>query len=335
MAARRKRCAQIRSARPAGTFAARYREGAVRPCRRTLGAPTLEATEEVDAMATAPIVVGIDGSPAGLRAVDLAVREAGLRNLPVRLVYASTWTSHPAWVDVMPSEQFAADLMEDEPRRAMREALDRVGQSVPVSSEIVPGYPGSVLVEESRQAALLVVGHRGHDSVAGRTLGSVARSVAGHAHCPVLVARGSLDATGYVIVGVAGSTQGDPTLGFAFEAAALRDARLLALHTWTGPHSTGPGDMLPLVYEPDAAAAEEARVLAEALAGWQTKYPDVVVHQRVLRSRPGPALVEATGNAQLAVVGAHGRHGVPGWLVGSVPHLLLHQARCPVAVVHG
>ena len=48
-------------------------------------------------MMTAPIVVGIDGSPAGLRAVDLAVREAGLRNRPVRLVYANTWTSHPAW----------------------------------------------------------------------------------------------------------------------------------------------------------------------------------------------------------------------------------------------
>ena len=277
-------------------------------------------------MMTAPIVVGIDGSPAGLRAVDLAVREAGLRNRPVRLVYANTWTSHPAWADVTPPDEVA--------RRAVREALQRAGNSAKVTSEVVSGYPAAVLVEESERAALLVVGHRGHDSLAGRTLGSVARSAASHAHCPVLVARGEPDATGYVLVGVPRTAQGDAALGFAFEAASLRGAPLLALHAWTGPGSSGPGDMLPLVYEPDEVAAEESRVLDEALARWPAKYPDVAVHRRVVRSRPGPALVEATAEAQLVVAGEHGHRGVPGWLVGSVTHLLLHQAHCPVAVVH-
>ena len=109
-------------------------------------------------MMTAPIVVGIDGSPAGLRAVDLAVREAGLRNRPVRLVYANTWTSHPAWADVASPDEVA--------RRAVREALQRAGNSAKVTSEVVSGYPAAVLVEESERAALLVVGHRGHDSLA-------------------------------------------------------------------------------------------------------------------------------------------------------------------------
>ena len=122
-------------------------------------------------------------------------------------------------------------------------------------------------------------------------------------------------------------------VGFAFEEAALRGAELLALHAWTGPVSTGPGDMLPLVYDPADVAADETRVLAEALAGWQTKYPDVTVHRRPVRAHAATALVEATGSAQLLVVGTHGHRAVPGWLVGSVTHALLHKARCPIVVV--
>ena len=117
---------------------------------------------------------------------------------------------------------------------------------------------------------------------------------------------------------------------------ALRGTGLVALHAWTGPVSTGRGDMLPLVYDPTLVAAEEERVLAEALAGWQGKYPDVTVHRRLVRGHTGRALVEATRDARLVVVGRHGHRAVSGWLVGSVTHALLHQARCPVAVIrHG
>jgi nucleotide-binding universal stress UspA family protein len=91
--------------------------------------------------------------------------------------------------------------------------------------------------------------------------------------------------------------------------------------------------MLPLVYDPAEVAAEETRILAEALAGWQTRYPDVTVHQRLIRAHAGRALVEATGRAQLVVVGTHGHQAGTGWLVGSVTHTLLHQAHCPILVV--
>ena len=92
--------------------------------------------------------------------------------------------------------------------------------------------------------------------------------------------------------------------------------------------------MLPLVYDPDEVAAQEARVLAETLAGWQTKYPDMAVHRRVIRGRAGPVLVEASARSRLVVVGAHGHRAGAGWLLGSTTHLVVHQARCPVAVVH-
>jgi nucleotide-binding universal stress UspA family protein len=285
-------------------------------------------------MTTQPIVVGVDGSPAGLSAVDLAVREADLRNRPIRVVYANTWASHPAWVDVAPSGQVAQRLAA-EPRETVDAALERIAasSSVPATGEIATGHPAAVLVHASQRAALLVVGHRGRSLLA---LGSVARNVAAHAACPVLVARGALDAGGEVLVGVDGSPCNDAAVGFGFEEAALRGVDLVAVHAWTGPVSTGPGDMLPLTYDADEVAAEEARVLAEALAGWQDKYPDVIVIRRLVRTHAVRALKEATGRAQVVVVGTHGHRAVPGWLVGSVTHALLHQARCPIVVVpHG
>jgi len=286
-------------------------------------------------MTMQPIVVGVDGSPTGLHAVDLAVREAELRTRPIRVVYANTWASHPAWVDVAPSG-LVAERLTSQPRQALDQALARIaatGHDVPATGEVLVGNPTAVLVHESQWAALLVVGHRGHGGLPLPGLGSVARQVAAHALCPVLVARGTLDATGEVLIGVDGSPGNDAAVGFAFEEAALRRTQLLALHAWTGPISTGPGDMLPLVYDLADVAAEETRVLAEALAGWQAKYPDVTVHRRLVRAHAARALVEATGRAQLVVVGTHGHRAVAGWLVGSVTHALLHQAGCPIVVV--
>ena len=113
----------------------------------------------------------------------------------------------------------------------------------------------------------------------------------------------------------------------------MRRADLVAVHAWLHPVSAGPGDMLPLVYDPDALADEERRLLGESLAGWAERYPNVVVHRELVRNRPGHALVERSAAAQLVVVGARGRGGFTGLLLGSVSQTLIHHAACPVAVV--
>lgn len=269
-------------------------------------------------MTTDPVVVGVDGSPAALLAVHLAVREARLRNLPLLIVFARSTDAPPP----------AADA-----RRAVDEALAMAGAAVPAEAAILDGRPAAVLVHESRRAALLIVGPGRRMDLRLPGLGSVARELATHAACPVLVARGEPDHARDVLVGVDGSPAGDPAVSFGFEEAALRGTGLVALHAWTGPVSTDPGDMLPLVYDPAVVAAGEARILAEALVGWQAKYPDVSVHQRLVRRPAGRALVQASQAAGLAVVGRHGHRAWPDWLVGSVTHALLHQAHCPVAVV--
>jgi nucleotide-binding universal stress UspA family protein len=82
-----------------------------------------------------------------------------------------------------------------------------------------------------------------------------------------------------------------------------------------------------------AIEADEREVLAERLAGWGAKYPDVRVQRVVVREHPAHALVEQSARAQLVVVGSRGRGGVAGLVLGSVSHAVLHRAHCPVVVV--
>jgi nucleotide-binding universal stress UspA family protein len=61
-----------------------------------------------------------------------------------------------------------------------------------LSIGIVEGHPAAVLVHESKNAALVVVGSRGHGAFAGMLLGSVGQHLAAHASCPVVIVRDGL-----------------------------------------------------------------------------------------------------------------------------------------------
>jgi nucleotide-binding universal stress UspA family protein len=244
-----------------------------------------------------PIVVGVDGSPCSLASVRLAVGEANRNERPLRLVYADSDPAGPVHDLGLDPERFLKEVVAGA-------CADATG---PVTAEVVTGEPGAVLLRESRTAELLVVSHRGAGGFLGLRLGSVATKVAGHARCPVLVARGTPQPGGCVLVGVSGPAS--RPVGFAFAEAARRGADLLALHASTGP------DML-----------------TRALRGWVDRYPGVRVRRAVIPARVAGALVDASEQAQLVVVGAS-RGAAPGLPFGPVRHALLHHAACPVVVV--
>lgn len=285
-------------------------------------------------MNTNPILVGYDGSLGAGAALNWALAEADRRSAPLRLVYVHEWAT--TVVPVPAGHGWPDPQVRREAVAVIDEAVTRARTAqpaVPTTGTVIDGPVTATLRKLSEQAGLLVLGNRGLGGFTGLLIGSVAVQVAAHGAAPVLIVRGEEGSQGPVVVGVDGSLQSNRALGFAMEEAALRGAELVAVHAWRYPVSTGPGDMLPLVYDRQEQAAEESLLLAEAVAGWSERYPDVPVRRRVVRDWPAPALVAESRAAQLLVVGARGRGGFTGLLLGSVSQAVLHHSSCPVAVV--
>ena len=120
---------------------------------------------------------------------------------------------------------------------------------------------------------------------------------------------------------------------FAFAEASSRRAELVPVHTWWWEE---PGPFLAGSEWDDewVEVAETQKVLvAEMLAGWREKYPDVKVSPTAVRGQAAVVLEQVSKNAQLLVVGSRGRGGFAGLLLGSVSNRVLHQAKCPTVVV--
>jgi nucleotide-binding universal stress UspA family protein len=134
------------------------------------------------------IVVGVDGSEPSQQALRWAVRYAGLVAAEVDAV--TSWT--------YPTSYGVAGIPADwNPERDARvvlattvEAVLGEDASVKVNQLVREGNAAQVLLDETKDAQLLVVGSRGHGGFAGLLLGSVSANCAEHAQCPVLVVHG-------------------------------------------------------------------------------------------------------------------------------------------------
>lgn len=289
--------------------------------------------------ANPPIVVGIDGSPASLRACQWAIRTAARRHRTVRLVSVFTWPLDTYTIRPRAVLPDMARIRADA-RQRLTELADRLRTEYPairVTDVFREGHPAAVLIEESAGASVTVLGRRGLGGLSGLLLGSVSTPVCTHARGPVVVisdADNPVPAEGPVVVGVDGSEGSQTALGFAFDEASWRRTRLVAVHAWLAPGSDTPHGRIPLYYDPDEVATEERAVLAETLAGWREKYPDVDVRTELVQGPPVDQLLAHGRRAQLIVVGSRGRGGFASLLLGSTSRAVLHRAPGPVAVVH-
>lgn len=284
------------------------------------------------------IAVGVDGSPAALSAVRWAAQDAARRHLRLRLVHAlaAPLILYPGLV--AGSENLFDDLLV-QARRLLTEAADTaraVAPDVKVETVRRIASPASLLGDESRHVDTVAVGAHGRGGMAGLLLGSTTASLASAGHCAIAVIRTRPDTTappdtGPVVVGVDGSPASEAAIAYAFEQAAFRDAELVAVHAWSDLTI----EASPVVYDVDAVEQEARRVLAERLAGWSDKYPDVTVRRVTTEDRPVQALLTAAADAQLLVVGCRGRGGFASLLLGSTSQSLLYHATLPIVIVRG
>ncbi|WP_298460754.1 universal stress protein [uncultured Cellulomonas sp.] len=277
-----------------------------------------------DVLSRRPVVVGVDGTDAGLLAVDVAVAEAHRRGRPLDVVHAFIWPLFRVSLDPPPGAPASAGL-----RNGAQDIVDQgverarqVEPHVPVHGHVVTGRTLDVLVDRSHGAALVVIADRGLGPVTGLVVGSVAVGLAAYGRCPVLVVRGDAHAEGPVVVGVDGSPANVPALDHALDAAALRGVPLRAVYARRGP--SGP-------------AVDDAGAVAHRVTAWIAQRrqgrPDVPVEPVVVDGDPRRVLLDASAHAGLLVVGSRGRGGFAGLLLGSVSQAVLHHAACPVTVV--
>ena len=262
-----------------------------------------------------------------------------MRKVPLTLVnvldlpMATTVRGFP-----MPMPPEYMQWQQDEGRKVLNDTLktveDRTRQIGPldISSELMIGPPVPTLVELSKEAAMVVVGSHGRGALARRLFGSVSTGLVHHAHCPVAVIPDQDPLMPHpsqapILVGIDGSRASESAIAIAFDEASWRGVELIALHAWS---DTEVFEFPGLDWSTVQSQAEE--LLAERLAGWEERYPDVNVCRAVECDQPARQLLEQSKSAQLVVVGSHGRGGFTGMLLGSVSTAVVHAARTPVIV---
>ena len=278
---------------------------------------------------TAPVVVAVDNSDTAMTAAQFAASEAEQRRLPLLITHCFMWpTFYPPLTQPYPPDP--------QPRERAEAMLAAVAAEIrgkhpelDISTRMLNGSPAAMLVDMSRSAAMLVLGHRGSGGFAGLHIGSVAIHTAAHSRCPVLVVRGALGGPqAPILVGVDGSVESDLARRFAFETAKLRGAILRVVAVWP-PAWTSP----PRQEEYPAHRPAEM-ILLDQLGDMTAQYPDLTIDTRVVHSNTAAgALLAESADAGLVVVGSRGRGGLRGILLGSVGRALIAHAPCPVAVV--
>ncbi|WP_024803609.1 universal stress protein [Nocardia sp. BMG51109] len=282
-----------------------------------------------------PIVAAVDGSAVSQHAAAWAAADAALYGCELHLV-----TSVSIPVGFGPVPVFGEDdlgRMRAVAEQALTEASRSAGEvaaGVRIRTEVTTDPIIPHLLELSRRARALVLGSRGLGAFRRGLLGSVGTAVTRHAYCPVAVVHSTsaidpVSASRPVLVGVDGSDNSVPALELAFEEASRRKAGLVALHAWTDVSAGLDVSIMGW----DAIEGSEDAVLGEALAGYAERFPDVPVRRILVRDRPVRSLLEESEDAQLVVVGSHGRGGFTGMLLGSTSSALLQSVECPIIVV--
>ena len=285
------------------------------------------------------ILVGVDGSPESLGAVDWAVARAARDGWRVHILCAY---SLPSFTTASLDGGYAAlddTAVRSGAQAVVDEAVARAqDKDVAVTSSLETGDPAGVLVDLSGEAALAVVGTRGGGGFADRLLGTVSSALPAHAYCPTIVVPRHTEGAEYtpvrrIVVGVDGSESARKALRWAVREAEAWEAELTAIAAV--PMASGAGALawLPAAVDREQVLADVRSGLDRAVADAVEGHPKVVVRRHALDGNAAELMAEFSTAVDLVVVGSRGRGGFSGLLLGSVSQGVLSHASCPVMVV--
>lgn len=187
-----------------------------------------------------------------------------------------------------------------------------------------------MLAERGREAALTVVGRRSPGELAGAVLHSVSRSLAAHAHGPLLVVRGDSPPhlRNEILLVLDAEDDADPA-AYAIHEAVLRSAELRILRSPAYRHPAS----APVQRRRNEAAASHGVPAGDVLVWQGERHPRVRRETQDAGPASTQALLEATRTSDLVVIGCRPGSGGHGRHLGSVARTLLNRAHCPVLVV--
>ena len=288
------------------------------------------------------IIVGVDGSEQSQAALDWALGQAEL--VGADLVLAHTWNpdsyATPAMAGVVP-DMIQAGALNDEAEELAQAWLDDLvaataaRTTASVSGVLASGSPAGHILDLSAEATMVVVGSRGRGGLRSAVLGSTSQQIAHHAQCPVVVVRDSAaTSANQVVVGVDGSPASLVALREAFAQAKLRGASLLMVHAWSTSFA---GTLVNSGQDFDRVRASEVdegwALLNQSLEELKATDQSVEIIERLEQASPAAAIIEASKEAVLTVVGSRGRGGFAGLVLGSVSGSVLAHADSAVMVI--
>ncbi|MDN6530000.1 MAG: universal stress protein [Brevibacterium sp.] len=311
------------------------------------------------------IIVGVDGSANSQCALQWAIRHAQLTASEIRLVAAYTVPGvnmsqaaivYPADYDTVIKR--SVQQLVDDSAKTVTDA------SVPVSTVVFPGDASGVLVDNSKNADLAVIGARGRGGFTGRLLGSVALAMPAHAHCPTVVIPSTWparplpekplpidlpvrssdaqtaiaesggrrpDFTGEVVAAIDPFETDGPVLRAAAEQARIYG---LPLHLVgiTAAHVLSP-EWMPSETHLEKMYDEAVTSREEAVESLKEEFPEVEVRWSIFDAPATEVLISATYTADLLMLGSRGRGGFVSTILGSTSQAVLSHAVCPTRVV--
>jgi len=269
---------------------------------------------------TATYYIGVDGSGPSRAALRWGVRRAAGRDATVVLVN----TVDDEWGRI--GRDAAADA-EHQAKELLAEESDRVQAlhtGVALSTRIVHGGTAWELARLPRPEDLLIVGTHKTGFLRGRVLGSRSVQIASAARCSVaIVPDTTLESRHDIVVGVDGTDGCLPAVQMGAQEASRLDQDLLLVYA-PGARADAADDHNP----------QSARVLLTAAAVASATEPRITVRRRVAHRDPAEALLDASFDAALLILGVSTRHGERA-LIGSVTHDVLMNINVPVLIARG